>query len=156
MSHTRLGLTTKANCRGKKKNNKIFSEHKYPNVRVVFQPKESARASGLVSKNLGLKFCRLCLHEILNTPKSTRHCDWSLESTDGPSSARTGLTLSHSLIPQQQCCRRAGRLQEQNLLRLSAAGWALVGAVIPGASLTSFFLPSCKDCLESIAASTRL
>lgn len=41
MSHTRLGLTTKANCRGKK-NNKIFSEHKYPNVRVVFQPKESA------------------------------------------------------------------------------------------------------------------
>lgn len=58
MSHTRLGLTTKANRR-EKKNNKIFSEHKYPNARAVFQPKDSAQALGLVSKSLGLKFCSL-------------------------------------------------------------------------------------------------
>lgn len=35
-----------------------------------------------------------------------------------------------------------GRLQEENLPQLSAPGRALVGAVIPEASLT-FFLASC-------------
>lgn len=57
MSHIRLGLTTKVTPwkKKKKKEKGIFSEHKYPSVRVTFQPKMAAQALGLVSKALGLQ-----------------------------------------------------------------------------------------------------
>lgn len=55
MSRTRLGLTTKATPRKKKKNLRIFSGHKYPNVRVVCQPKMAPQALDLVTEGSGLQ-----------------------------------------------------------------------------------------------------
>lgn len=57
MSRARLGLTTKAIPRETKKkpNLRIFSRHKYPNVRVVFQPEMAPHALDLVTNVLGLQ-----------------------------------------------------------------------------------------------------
>ena len=54
MSRSRLGLTTKATLR-EKKNVRIFSGRKYPNVRVLFQPKMAPRALGLVPEGSALQ-----------------------------------------------------------------------------------------------------
>lgn len=53
MSGTRLGLTTKATSRERKKILGVFSGHRYPNVRVVIQPKMASQALHIVSNGLG-------------------------------------------------------------------------------------------------------
>lgn len=143
MSRTRLGLTTKATPRKKKKNLRIFSGHKYPNVRVVCQPKMAPQALDLVTEGSGLQSA--------DSAEAGFTKYWRIQRASGQGITAKGLRPFQGALstfpaqlpqfsswkPRYQCYRITWRVAgEDSSLVTGLQGQAVLwGRVIPEASL---------------------